>query len=259
MNGTSSFAIHQPRFHLPVVGGTIERRMLVNFRCELAVLSRLLPPPFRPKLVNGWGMAGICLIRLGGIHPAFLPALCGLTSENAAHRIAVEWDEDGTTREGVFIPRRDTSALLNRWVGGKLFPGIHHAAKFEVSETENRFKLEMQGEDGEAFVRVLARVSDKLPEDSVFNSFAEASEFFRGGALGWSARASDNEFEGLELRCREWRMETLAIEQVESSFFENTELFPTGSAKFDSAFLMRGIAHEWHARGRLITFENTIL
>jgi hypothetical protein len=259
MNATSSFAIHQPRFHLPAVGGTIERRMLVNFRCEPAVLARLLPPPFQPKLVNGWGMAGICLIRLGGIHPAFLPALCGLTSENAAHRIAVEWDEDGTTREGVFVPRRDTNALLNRLVGGKIFPGIHHAAKFEVSETENHFKLEMQSEDGEAFVRVSARVSDKLPEDSVFNSFVEASEFFRGGALGWSACSTSGKFDGLELRCREWRMETLAVEQVESSFFENAKLFPTGSAKFDSAFLMRSIAHEWHARGRLTTFENAIL
>jgi hypothetical protein len=259
MNGTSSFEIHQPRFHLPVVGGSIERRMLVNFRCEPDVLARILPPPFRPKLVNGRGMAGICLIRLGGIRPAFLPALCGLTSENAAHRIAVEWDEDRATREGVFVPRRDTNALLNRLAGGKIFPGVHHAAKFMVSETENRFKLEMESHDGEAFVRVSARVTDKLPDDSVFGSLAEASEFFRGGALGWSARKATSEFDGLELRCREWRMESLAVEQVESSFFENTELFPAGSAKFDSAFLMRGIAHEWHARGRLTNFGKTIL
>jgi uncharacterized protein DUF2071 len=259
MNGTSSFVIHQPRFHLPVLGGTIERRMLVNFRCEPAVLVRLLPPPFRPKLVNGWGMAGICLIRLGGIHPTFLPALCRLTSENAAHRIAVEWDEDGATREGVFVPRRDTNALLNRLVGGKIFPGIYHAAKFEVSETENRFKLEMQSEDSEVFVRVLARVSDKLPEDSIFNSLAGASEFFRNGALGWSARTADNDFDGLELQCHEWQMEALAVEQVESSFFENAKLFPPGSVKFDSAFLMRDIAHKWRARGRLTNFEKTIL
>ena len=259
MNGSRAFTIHQPRFHLPTVGGTIERRILVNFRCKPDVLARLLPPPFRPELVGDWGMAGICLIRLGGIHPAFLPALCGLTSENAAHRIAVEWDEDGATREGVFIPRRDTNALLNRLVGGKIFPGVHHAAKFEVSETDNHFKLEMHGEDGAAFVCVSARVTDGLPGGSVFSSLVEASEFFDGGALGWSARAADNEFDGLELECREWRMEPLTVEKVESSFFENANLFPAGSVKFDSAFLMRGIAHEWHARGRLTTFENTIL
>jgi hypothetical protein len=54
-------------------------------------------------------------------------------------------------------------------------------------------------------------------------------------------------------------MEPLAVEKVESGFFENAGLFPSGSAKFDSAFLMRDIAHEWRARGRLTTFENAIL
>jgi hypothetical protein len=46
-------------------------------------------------------------------------------------------------------------------------------------------------------------------------------------------------------------MEPLAVERVESSFFGNTELFPAGSAQFDSAFLMREIAHQWHGRGQL--------
>jgi hypothetical protein len=233
--------------------------MLINFRCKPVVLAQLLPPPFRPKLVNGWGMAGICLIRLGGIRPAFLPALGGLTSENAAHRIAIEWDEDGAPREGVFIPRRDTNALLNRMVGGKIFPGVHHIAKFEVSETKNLFKLEMRSEDGKTFVRLSARLADELPDGSIFSSLAEASEFFRSGALGWSSRPTSGEFDGLELRCREWRMEPLAVEKVESSFFENSELFPPGSAKFDSAFLMRDIAHEWHARGRLTTFGKPVI
>lgn len=251
----NTVAIHQPRLQLPVMRGMIERRMLINFRCDPLVLARLLPPPFRTKLVNGWGMAGICLIRLGGIRPAFLPELCGLTSENAAHRIAVEWDENGAAREGVFVPRRDTNSLLNRLVGGKIFPGVQHAAKFQVRETNNRFELAMESVDGGAFVRVSARVSDKLPGDSLFGSLAAASEFFRGGALGWSARPTSGEFDGLELDCREWRMENLVVEQVESSFFEDPGLFPPGSGKFDSAFLMRDLAHEWHARGRLTNIK----
>ena len=158
MNATKNFLIHNPRFHLPSVHGVIERRLLMNYRCDPVVLARLLPAPFRPKLANGWGVAGICLIRLGGIRPAFLPSLFGLASENAAHRIAVEWDENGVLREGVFIPRRDTNALLNRMVGGRIFPGVHHAARFEVRETATRISLEMQSEDGKEFVRVSARV-----------------------------------------------------------------------------------------------------
>ncbi len=259
MNALSALQIRKPRFHLPSVRGVIERRVLVNFRCEPDVLARILPAPFRPKLANGWGVAGICLIRLGGVRPAFLPSLFGLTSENAAHRIAVEWEDAGELREGVFIPRRDTNARLNQIVGGKMFPGIHHAAQFEVWETDARYQLEMRSEDGLEFVRVSARVTDDWPGGSIFGSLAEASEFFRAGALGWSARASHNEFDGLELRCCEWRLQSLAVERVESSYFENTGLFPRGSVKFDSALLMRDIAHEWHARGRLTAFAKAML
>src|SRR5262245_30581008 len=156
MNAAPAIRVTRPPLQMPAVRGVIERRMLVNFRCNPEVLARILPAPFRAKLVHGWGMAGICLIRLAGIHPAFLPALGGLTSENAAHRIAVEWDDDGETREGVFIPRRDTNSVLNRLAGGKIFPGVHHAAEFRVWETGERFKLEMRSGDGAAFVRLLA-------------------------------------------------------------------------------------------------------
>ena len=256
MNAT--FEIQKPRFQLPVVAGTIERRMLVNFRCNPGVLQKLLPAPFRPKLINGWGIAGICLIRLGGLRPNFLPTAIGLTSENAAHRIAVEWDVDGTTREGVFIPRRDTNALFNRILGGKLFPGMHHSATFHVSETADHFALEMRSDDDMTFVRVHGHVANVLPPDSVFPSLEKASEFFRRGSLGWSTRAKANTFDGLELSCDQWRMEPMAVEQVESSFFENRGIFSPGSATFDSAFLMRDIPHEWHARGRLTVERPTI-
>jgi len=251
MSPPDTFVIRRPRFHLPVISGVIERRLLLNFRCDPAVLARRLPPPFRPQLVAGRGLAGICLIRLGGMRPAGLPAFAGLTSENAAHRIAVEWDENGVTRAGVFIPRRDTNAWLNRVLGGRLFPGLHNAATFDVRETKGRFQVDMRSRDGQASVRVAARVTEEWPAGSVFPSLAAASEFFRAGSLGWSPRASGGEFDGLELHCREWRMEPLAVEQVESGFFSNAGWFPPGSVEFDGALLMRGIAHAWHACGRL--------
>jgi hypothetical protein len=251
MKTTSTVAIHKPLFQLPAVAGTIERRILVNFRCRPDNLARLVPAPFRPKLINGWGMGGVCLIRLRGIRPAFLPEIGGLNSENSAHRVAVEWDDHGMTHEGVYIPRRDTNTLFNQLLGGKLFPGAHHAAEFRIYETSGRFKLQMRSRDGAAFVRVNARVTDHLPTDSIFRSLDEASDFFRAGALGWSLRTNEDQFDGLELHCNTWRMEPLAVEKIESSFFGNATLFPPGSAIFDSAFLMRNIAHEWHAQGRL--------
>src|SRR5215217_4728686 len=108
--------------------GVIARRLLVNYRVAPEVLARLLPAPFRPQVVGGWGVAGICLIGLRAVRPRGLPAALGLASENAAHRIAVEWDEGGAVRHGVYIPRRDTSSRLTTALGGRLFPGVHHRA-----------------------------------------------------------------------------------------------------------------------------------
>src|SRR5579862_8383869 len=107
---------------VPVIVGTIQRRLLINYRVDPEALESFLPSPFRPQLVDGIGMAGICLIRLGHLRPAGLPHRLGVTTENAAHRIAVEWDGPDGPVSGVYIPRRDTSSQLTALLGGRLFP-----------------------------------------------------------------------------------------------------------------------------------------
>src|SRR5687768_8286619 len=213
---------------LPTIQGVIDRRILVNYRVDAAVAARLLPAPFRPKLAGGYAMAGICLIRLKQIRPAFVPFTAGIGSENAAHRFAVEWERDGRRREGVFIPRRDTSSRLNTIVGGRLFPGEHHHARFEVSETEDRLRVEFESDDGQARVSVAARLADGLPVDSVFGSVDEASQFFEGGAIGYSATRDAGRYDGLELRCKTWAVQPLAVEAVRSSYFDDRMKFPEG-------------------------------
>src|SRR5437773_1738381 len=123
---------------LPVIDGIIRRRILVNFRVDPEVIQKQLPSRFKPKLHNGKAIGGICLIRLENIRPKFLPAAFGISSENAAHRIAVTWtDESGSQREGVFIPRRDTGSWLNHFLGGRIFPGEHNLAEFKVTESND--------------------------------------------------------------------------------------------------------------------------
>lgn len=241
---------------LPAIQGVIDRRILVNYRVDPDVVSRLLPPPFRPKLVNGSAMAGICLIRLKQIRPAFLPSSMGIGSENAAHRFAVEWERDGRKQEGVFIPRRDSSSCLNALLGGRLFPGEHHHARFDVSESEDRLRVSFESDDGQARVSVTARLADSLPATSVFASAVEASRFFEAGALGYSASRDAGRYDGLELRCKTWRVQPLTVETVQSSYFDDAAMFPSGSATFDCALLMRGIEHEWHTREDLCCVED---
>jgi hypothetical protein len=236
---------------ITVVRGVIDRRILVNYRVDLGVLAALLPPPFRPKLVHGVGLVGICLIRLRSVRPTFLPAWLGVSSENAAHRAAVEWDEGGRVREGVYIRRRDTGSRLNALGGGRLFPGIHHHARFTVRETGTRFEVALRSDDGETDLSVVGDVTDRWPAGSVFGSAGEAAAFFRDGSVGYSATPDPRRFQGLELRCHRWEVEPLAVSAVRSSYFDDRGVFPPGAIVFDSALLMRGIEHEWHGRSDL--------
>jgi hypothetical protein len=232
---------------LPKVHGVIRRRLLVNFRAEPAVIQRHLPAPFRPKLHDGQAVAGICLIRLEQIRPKRFPRMLGLSSENAAHRIAVVWDDDNGPHEGVYIPRRDTGSLMNHLVGGRLFPGEHERASFSVQDSDDRIALAMTSADGRVRVDVAGRTSAELPTTSIFRTLAEASSFFEPGSIGYSATASGTRLDGVSLQTHGWKVAPLAIERVYSSYFADETIFPTGTVTFDCALVMRNIAHEWQA------------
>jgi len=237
---------------LPTIEGTIRRRILVNYRVNPTVIQRLLPSRFRPKLYEGRAVAGVCLIRLEHIRPKILPAFIGINSENAAHRIAVLWDdEQGVTREGVFIPRRDTNSEINHLMGGRVFPGEHNKAAFRVQESETEISFSMESRDGKVKVDLAGRISDALPNSSVFPSLSAASSFFETGSLGYSVTGDAHRLDGLELETKEWRVEPLQLDRINSSFFADEERFPKGSVEFDHALIMRNIAHEWHSASDL--------
>jgi hypothetical protein len=233
---------------LPTMRGTIERRLLVNYRVDPAVLQAVLPEPFRPWLVDDCGVAGICLIRLGSLRPVGLPAWIGPTTENAAHRIAVEWDGHNEIRRAVFIPRRDTSSRVTHLVGGRLFPGEHHHANFRVREDGTNYDVSFASDDGALRVSVSVRETRAMPRGSVFESLAQASAFFRQGSLGYSATRRPTEADGLELSCDSWNLTPARIEHVESTFFDDQASFPRCSAVVDSAFVMRDLDARWHAQ-----------
>jgi len=232
---------------LPRIHGIIRRRLLVNFRVDPEVIRHQLPTPFEPKLHDGHAIAGICLIRLEQIRPTGFPEIVGISSENAAHRVAVRWRERGEIHEGVYIPRRDTDSLINHVAGGRVFPGEHHRANFAVRDTNDRIELQMHSSDGSVHVEVAGTTSSFLPGASSFRNVADASAFFEAGSLGYSATTQGDRLDGLVLKTHKWEISPLAVERVVSSYFQDPALFPSGSAVFDCALIMRNIAHEWES------------
>jgi hypothetical protein len=230
----------------PALDAEIERRLLINYRADPDVVTRLLPAPFRPDVVNGWAVVGICLIRLGAVRPHGWPRALGLRSENAAHRIAVEWDGEAGLERGVYIPRRDSSALTNVLVGGRLYPGAHQRADFDVHETATTFHVGFTARDGSAGVDVQATLADAL-DSRIFTDLAEASAFFRGGSAGLSPGHGGRSLEGLRLETDHWAVEPLTVTSSTSSFFADRHRFPLGSVELDCGLLMRHIPVTWSA------------
>ncbi len=176
---------------LDTIHGTIARRVLLNYRLDPEVLQRVLPRGFRPKLFDGHGIGGVCMIRFTQLRPRYVPGWLGLGSENAAHRIAVEWEQDGQPREGVFIPRRDTNSAFNRTLGGRVFPGIFSRARFETSESADSVALRIVRADGGTEITFSGRLASSLPSASVFPNLESAAGFFSLGATGICHPRSD--------------------------------------------------------------------
>jgi hypothetical protein len=230
----------------------MERRILVNYRVDPDTLASILPAPFRPALVDGHGVAGICLIRLGHIRPAGLPARVGLTTENAAHRVAVCWDSADGPVTGVYIPRRDTSSRAATLAGGRLFPGWQHFARFEVEEGAGCFRVHVESRDGAVRILVAAHLAVTVMAGSVFPNLDIASRFFQCAPVGYAATPSEGVFDGVELAADGWAMRPLHIDEASSSFFGEPDRFPPSTTIVDSAFVMGGLDTTWHAQPKLV-------
>src|SRR6476620_6651648 len=161
---------------IPVMRGVIDRRMLVNFTAEPAVVQKILPQPFQPLLFKGKAIVGICLIRLKHIRPKGFPSFLGISSENGAHRIAVQWEENNEIKQGVYIPRRDSSSWVNTLAGGRVFPGKHFHAAFNVKEMGGQYHIDFKSSD-RTLISVDAELSDDLQSNSIFPDLTTASQF----------------------------------------------------------------------------------
>ncbi len=232
------------------VACTIERRLLVNYRIDPELVVRQLPEPFRPQLVSGWAVGGVCFIRLGELRPNHVPSAVGITTENVAHRFAVEWDDDAGTQVGVFIPRRDPNSRVTALAGGRIFPGSHRLARFEVDERESELHLGVQSHDGSLDLSVSAHESAEI-EGELFGSLGQAIEFFRRGSLGYSPSGSSDCLTGVRLQSQSWEARPVKIDGMRSSVFDDPTAFPKGSCALDFGLVMRDLRARWISEGAL--------
>jgi hypothetical protein len=230
---------------MPVLNGTIDRRILINYRVKPDVVKAILPPHLEPLIINGYASAGICLLRLKNIGMKYSPSFLRITSENAAHRFLVKYKDGNKEIQGVYIPRRDTDSMLNVLLAGKIFSWPHYSAHFQVDEANGNYAVKMQSKDSYSSLSVEAQLANTFPSDSMFDSVNHASECFHGCPIGVSPSTVPNRFKTIQLKTKTWAVKPLLVQKLQSSYFENKSLFPEETIKFDNALLMEGIEHEW--------------
>jgi hypothetical protein len=225
------------------VACTIERRLLVNYRIEPDLVARLLPWPFRPQLVSGLAVGGVCFIRLGGLRAGHLPRVPRLVCENAAHRFAVEWDDANGTQAGVYVPRRHTNSRITAAAGGKILPGSYRLAHFEVDEPGGQVRINVTSRDGHPQLAVTAVPAGALSSE-LFKSLDDAVGFFRRGALGFSPSAHAGRLDGVRLHSAAWAAQPMRAD-IRSRLFDDTAIFPPGTCSLDCALVMRNLPARW--------------
>lgn len=225
---------------------TIQRRLLISYRIDPGRAAELVPQPFRPQLINGYAVGGVCLIRMSALRPARVPQAAGLTTENLAHRFAVEWDDEHGSHTGVYIPRRDTSSRITAVFGAGIFPGAYHLARFTVTESPDMIRISVRSRDRAVSLSVAAQPATAL-DSSLFASLDEATTFFRHGALGFSPSAADGCLDSVHLHSANWDARPMTISALTSSIFDNAATFPMRTCELDSAMIMTNISARWTA------------
>ena len=229
----------------PALRGRIDRRISVFYRLDPMAARSLLPAPLRPRLVRGWALGGVCILRLARMRPRMLPIPLGLASELAWHRIAVEWEEEGRPMHGHYLLRSETDSRLAPFPGARLVPSPDDCTRIEVRSSDAALTARVESGDGTTDLDLAASLGS-WRSDALFKSANAARASIASGHVVWDGD-EQGELEGVELRSTGGTAQGLEVVRLASTWFDDRARFPLGAATLDCAIVVRDADHEWHA------------
>ena len=105
------------------------------------------------------------------------------------------------------------------------------------------FTVAMQSLDSTTSVSVRSSVGGAF-QSELFRGLGAASSVFECAPLGISPRY-DGSLEAVQMVTKRWEIDSVQLDDVTSSYFDDESRFPAGTISFDSALLMRDVEVEW--------------
>jgi hypothetical protein len=221
------------------VRGIVHRRLLVNAVVDPDEAAARLPKGLRPHVTELGTVVGCCLLEIGQLRPAQLPARAGISLRAAAHRISVEWD-DGTSEPvvGVYVPMRHTDSRVAVALGGRVFPGVHSRAHVHIIGTSDR--LTWLVDDAHRAGGFEIRVGVSQAEDTTpTTACGRVAETCLGASLGCSPDHR-GVLEVARMEPDHGLAQRVDIEDLDSQFLSGFS-----SARPAPAFLMQNVGVTW--------------
>lgn len=231
----------------PTLEGTIERRLLISYRADPDIVRTHLPTGSRhtPSRATPSSVSA-------SSNSASTPPACpersasGPSTARTATPSSTPTDNPPSTSPAETPTRRSSHPPA-----GDSSPAATTEPRITATEDEHNLRVTLDSRDDLIHVTVKAHPTDQLPGDSVFADPATASAFFEHADTGYSDTTRIDCLDALILETANWSATPLAVDEVDSSYFDNSDRFPEGSITLDHGLLMRDIHHTWHPQPRL--------
>lgn len=123
---------------------------------------------------------------------------------------------------------------------------------YRVGRDADEYRVDVSSRGGGVHVSVAAHRAATVSPGSVFADVEQASDFSRCGSVGYAATPSEGVVDGVALTAEDWTIVALHLGEVRSSFFDDVDRFPPGTAVLDSALLMLDTETRWRPQPTLV-------
>lgn len=239
--------------------GVLENTVLLNFRTDAEVLRRLLPSPFEPRLVDGYGLVGILLFTMKDLTCETTMGFPSPPSDHVLYRIAVSWKQGGRTFHGMYLLRHEVNTRLPvRQRRRGLFPVAGIPVRWHKGSVSSSIEWTLKNK-AKTKLHMKAKISSSFSGGSVFRSLEEASDFFATERAAIAPRFQKSIFSNTHFLPLQWPVQPLFVQKLTTDVDQLHNLFPQGQIFFDSGLIWPKIPCKWQEGHEILSTRPILL